>query len=154
WVDSDPAWHMLFTIAETSSGALQRVEPAIRHWSDGARVMPKSWWAAIQDGDYATHHQLVRQLVLKGDEAAILLRKGVRDSLGGLAGLGLDGIDLELLTEILDLDWLANVVELRLIDSRVPAKLATTDAFPGVRRLVLRHCTATAKAIADLLVGS
>lgn len=36
WVDWDPAWHMLFTIAGTSSAAWQRVEAAIRHWSDSA----------------------------------------------------------------------------------------------------------------------
>jgi hypothetical protein len=155
WVNSDTAWHILFTIAETSPLAFQKVDTAIRHWSDESRLMPQTWWEAIIDGNYAPYHRLVRQLVIEEEGSSVILDRDAAISLGALTGLGLRAIQEDRLEDILKLDWLGNLEELHLIDiSQVPTTFAETSAFPNVRSLVLQGCIATPEVIADLLVGT
>lgn len=146
----DPVWHVLAAQAQASPEDLSAIESAIASWSDGSRVMPHAWFESLQSGRFATYHQLVRQLVLKGTEAAVLHVPGVETSLGGLRGLGLRGLDRVAVEQALALDWLHGVQELHLTDSATP----TAPDLPSVESLEIHGGEHAATELAALITGS
>ncbi len=158
YTNVDEAWHVLFALAERDPDDRALVERSLTDWSDGARLMPRHWWAAIKEGRFDPVHRLVRQLMVNADDAPVLSLPGVEQSLGGLTGLGLQQIDEPQLLAILGHPWLRNIQQLHVRGvtwtPSIAERLATMTTMAGVRTLVIGGGVLAPEALADLWVGS
>lgn len=157
YTNLDHAWHQLFALARTCPGERPRIEAALESWADGARLMPRAWFAEMEAGHFDPVHRLVRELMLSEEDWSLLLQPGVEESLGGLSGLGLQ-LPGDAMTRVLARG--CNLPNLRTLhcqgtvwDEEFSQAIATTDSWPGLETLALRNNVMRAEDLAALWAG-
>jgi hypothetical protein len=156
WRDAHSVWHLLVDLATTFPDDVTTIEAALAGWSDGVRQMPHAWWADVAAGRWAPGHLLVRELVVRGGEANVLLRPEAARSLGGVTSLGLERPALETAAGFVGLPaWPALTrLVLRDADWDAPGVLASAPGLPGVRILEIQGGRPTARGVANLVAAA
>jgi len=156
WRDAPSVWHVMVDLAAAFPSDVPMIETALAGWSDGVRQMPHAWWADIAAGRWAPCHLLVRELLVRGGEANVLLRPEAARSLGGVTALGLERAALEPAAGFVGLAaWpaLARLV-LRDADWDAAGVLASAPGLPTVRALEIEGGHQTAHGVANLITST